>query len=78
MPAAQQIQVGDDQDTIELFHRNGWTDGLPIVPPTPERVAFTSRVVVSSQSRSPARGNQPARSQAPVSRMTAPCCTAQL
>lgn len=23
---------------IELFFENGWTDGLPIVPPTPERV----------------------------------------
>src|SRR5262245_58131246 len=23
----------------ELFYRKGWTDGLPIVPPTPDRVA---------------------------------------
>jgi len=22
----------------ELYHSNGWTDGLPIVPPTPEAV----------------------------------------
>lgn len=24
---------------LERFHREGWTDGLPIVPPTPARVA---------------------------------------
>ncbi|MEN6441899.1 MAG: hypothetical protein ABFD97_25335 [Syntrophobacter sp.] len=30
----------DGYDEInELFYRRGWTDGLPIVPPTPERVA---------------------------------------
>ena len=25
-------------DTIEQYFDNGWTDGLPIVPPTEERV----------------------------------------
>lgn len=39
MPPAQKIEVAGDDDTNELFQRNGWTDGLPIVPPTPERVA---------------------------------------
>ena len=28
----------DDADLLEEFHRRGWTDGLPVVPPTPERV----------------------------------------
>ena len=28
----------DDADVFEEFHRRGWTDGLPVVPPTPERV----------------------------------------
>ena len=23
----------------ELYHSNGWTDGLPVVPPTPDSVA---------------------------------------
>jgi hypothetical protein len=32
-------EVADDDEAIELFHRNGWTDGLPIVPPTEARVA---------------------------------------
>ena len=34
------ITVDDDPDAIfERFTREGWTDGLPIVPPTAERVA---------------------------------------
>jgi hypothetical protein len=33
------IEVVDDFDTInEVFHDKGWTDGLPIVPPTVARV----------------------------------------
>jgi hypothetical protein len=33
------LDVVDDFDAInELFHERGWTDGLPIVPPTVERV----------------------------------------
>jgi len=38
---ARQIsfEVEDAPAANELFWRNGWTDGLPIVAPTPERVA---------------------------------------
>src|SRR5919202_2733030 len=36
---ALQYEVEDAFEANELFQRNGWTDGLPIVPPTPERVA---------------------------------------
>jgi hypothetical protein len=32
-------EVDDDFAANELFQRNGWTDGLPIVAPTPDRVA---------------------------------------
>jgi hypothetical protein len=32
-------EVEDAFEANELFQRNGWTDGLPIVPPTPDRVA---------------------------------------
>ncbi len=28
----------DDADVFEEFHRRGWTDGLPVVAPTPQRV----------------------------------------
>ena len=36
---ATQYEVEDAFEAIELFQRNGWTDGLPVVPPTPDRVA---------------------------------------
>ena len=32
------IEVRDETDPIEVTYQNGWTDGLPVVPPTPERV----------------------------------------
>jgi len=31
--------VADFSAAQELYHSNGWTDGLPIVPPTREAVA---------------------------------------
>lgn len=37
--AAEHYDVVDFEAAQELFHTRGWTDGLPIVPPTPERVA---------------------------------------
>ena len=33
------LAADDEVAAVELFHRNGWTDGLPIVPPTEARVA---------------------------------------
>ncbi len=35
---ARQIGIGDSEDPIEACYERGWTDGLPVVPPTPERV----------------------------------------
>jgi len=35
---ARRYEVDDALAANELFQRNGWTDGLPIVPPTPELV----------------------------------------
>ena len=32
------LEVGDAFEANELFQRNGWTDGLPVVPPTEARV----------------------------------------
>jgi hypothetical protein len=38
--SVERITVEDDPEAIfERFAREGWTDGLPIVPPTEERVA---------------------------------------
>ncbi|WP_420638141.1 hypothetical protein [Candidatus Poriferisocius sp.] len=39
MTATAQHAYDTADDLIEDYHRRGWTDGLPIVPPTPERVA---------------------------------------
>lgn len=33
-----QLEIGENEDLIEACYENGWTDGLPVVPPTPERV----------------------------------------
>jgi len=33
------IEVADAVEANELYQRNGWTDGLPIVPPTEDAVA---------------------------------------
>lgn len=32
-------EVVDPLDAIEECYRRGWADGLPVVPPTPDRVA---------------------------------------
>ena len=33
------ISRGSPHDAIENCYERGWTDGLPVVPPTPERVS---------------------------------------
>src|SRR3990170_4412897 len=36
--AAEQIDTEDVFEAIELYYERGWTDGLPVVPPTEKRV----------------------------------------
>ena len=36
--ASQRHRVADLAEAIELCYTKGWTDGLPVVPPTLERV----------------------------------------
>ena len=31
-------EAADEAEALEVFHQRGWTDGLPVVIPTPERV----------------------------------------
>ena len=33
-----QVETNEIDDLIEICYEKGWTDGLPVVPPTPERV----------------------------------------
>ncbi len=35
---ARRIELADREDEVEACFERGWTDGLPVVPPTPERV----------------------------------------
>jgi hypothetical protein len=43
-PAARTLEIDDDYAAInELYQERGWTDGLPIVPPTPGRVGARRR-----------------------------------
>lgn len=36
--ASRAVTLGDEEDAIEACYQRGWTDGLPVVPPTRERV----------------------------------------
>ncbi|HEX5096614.1 MAG TPA: thioredoxin family protein, partial [Acidimicrobiia bacterium] len=36
---ARRIELGDAEDEMEAMYARGWSDGLPLVAPTPERVA---------------------------------------
>lgn len=47
---SRRIEVPDPEDAIEAAYDRGWSDGLPVVPPTPLRVAR----MLSGTSRSPA------------------------
>jgi hypothetical protein len=35
---ARTLEVGEFQDPVEVCFNRGWSDGLPVVPPTPERI----------------------------------------
>jgi hypothetical protein len=35
---SRRIDIGADEDLIEACYERGWSDGLPVVPPTPERL----------------------------------------
>jgi thiol-disulfide isomerase/thioredoxin len=37
--ASRRVVLGEAEDDIEAAFARGWSDGLPVVPPTPERVA---------------------------------------
>ncbi len=36
--ASRVVALGEAEDPIEACHERGWSDGLPVVPPTPARV----------------------------------------
>jgi hypothetical protein len=46
---SRRIGVADPEDAVEVAYDRGWSDGLPIIPPTPLRVAM----MLSGTTRSP-------------------------
>lgn len=36
--SSRRIELDDPAEAVEFYYRQGWTDGLPVVPPTPARV----------------------------------------
>jgi hypothetical protein len=36
---SRRFEITDPAEAIEFCYQQGWTDGLPVVPPTPERVS---------------------------------------
>jgi hypothetical protein len=36
---SRHVEIGDLEDDVEACIERGWSDGLPVTPPTPERVA---------------------------------------
>lgn len=36
---SRRVEIGESEDVFEAMEARGWSDGLPLVPPTPERVA---------------------------------------
>ncbi len=37
-PQAERIETKNAMDAVELFYQKGWTDGLPIIPPTEDLI----------------------------------------
>ncbi len=35
---SRKIEYGDNDDPVEICYERGWTDGLPVTPPTDERI----------------------------------------
>lgn len=47
--ASREIELGEDDDPAEIAYDRGWSDGLPVVPPTDLRIAR----MLSGTTRSP-------------------------
>ncbi|MCY4527804.1 MAG: hypothetical protein OXD46_02080 [Chloroflexi bacterium] len=57
--ASKKVQLQETDDPIEFYFEQGWTDGLPVVPPTAEKIgAFLDAV---GRSPSEILGTEPVR-----------------
>ena len=70
-PTSRVLEVADALEANEVFQRNGWTDGLPIIAPTEDAVARflavagLAPITSSAPSRCGAGGSPPRRSRSP-------------
>ena len=48
---SRRVEIGSSEDAHEAAFERGWTDGLPVVPPTPQRV----RAMLAGTDRDPAQ-----------------------
>ena len=55
---SRRIELAELEDEIEAMFTRGWTDGLPVVPPTEERVL---RMLDGTTPRSRTRSSPPCR-----------------
>ena len=63
------MEVDDDFEAIQaLYLERGWTDGLPIAPPTPERKASSASSTLSPYRPSAGRLSETTSCGAPVMR----------
>lgn len=58
---SRRLETGDMASVQELFHANGWTDGLPVVPPTP--LAVERCLAFSGHYPTDALGIEPVRAR---------------
>jgi hypothetical protein len=72
-PRARLLDIEDDFTEInETFYERGWTDGLPIVPPT--EAAVTAMLRATDRDPDEVLGVLPPRQgEATVERSTCPC-----
>jgi len=79
---ARTFEVADGFEANELFGRNGWTDGLPIVPPTPELVRAALHAALLEPDRilgvEPVRGLAITAEKVAVNAVMAGCRSAHL
>jgi hypothetical protein len=52
---AEPLNVDDGVDLVEWYFGQGWSDGLPVVPPTPEKLAAMLRALGGEPERIEAR-----------------------
>ena len=57
--ASKKVQLQETDDPIEYYFEQGWTDGLPVVPPTAEKIG----AFLDAAGRSPSEilGTEPVR-----------------